>query len=149
MKYKIISALMASFFLLISPSWAAAQWQADVSVEWVDFQVQGQDWVCYATIKNTWDDDARKAQATILVPVGTQVWHAATSNGGRCAANPLQFGNTHSYVTCELGNIHVNHAVSIKVAGSFPQNGVNKQCGVFVRSETPDPKHDNNYAVSP
>jgi len=147
MKYRIIYFLV-SCFLLTTNSWADA-WQADVKVKSVQSHLQGQDWLCYATVHNSWDDNAREAKAKILVPVGVQVWHAATSNGGRFVANSLVYGNTHSYVTCELGDLGVNQAVEIKVATSMPTNGNGLRCGVFAWSETPDPKHNNNYAVSP
>lgn len=135
---------------LASAALAGPQWQADMKVLSVEVKENRNHWLCYSSVHNHWDDDAREAKAIISLPVGVQLIDANTTMGpGLCTVNPYP-GNTDSYVQCELGQMGVNQMEQIRVTTTRPPKDIqNRECSVFAYSETPDPNRENNFAVSP
>ena len=144
---KTITGLMSA--ALASAALASPQWQADVKVLSVEVKQSRDHWLCYSSVHNHWDDDAREAKAIVSLPVGVTLIDAATTAGaGLCSVNPYP-GNTDSYVLCELGQMGVNQMEQIRITTTQPPKDIqNRQCSVFAYSETPDPNRANNFAVS-
>jgi hypothetical protein len=117
-------------------------WQADLTVKSIQAEAKGSAFRCRAKIRKDGKDSAHDATVRILLPVGVEFLrsrHCKPSD-----PNP-DAKNVRGFAACDLGQLQAGQSHDLSVATTLPPKGVDRTCGAFVWSKTPDPKPSNNY----
>ena len=119
-------------------------WQADVSVRSLEVTELNGNLLARIVVMSGAEDEARAARVEVLIPIGVGIVRMGV--GCSASAAPPGMSVLRARVTCELGTLAALGSREVFVLTTIPPNGVPKTFGVFVLSDTPDPKPGNNFA---
>ncbi|HEU5219424.1 MAG TPA: hypothetical protein VFU23_12260 [Gemmatimonadales bacterium] len=127
-----------------APVQAQEVWQADVRVQTLEVNRINGNLIARVVVYSDNDDEARAVHVEIMLPVGVGVMRTAAG----CQASPSPAGVSvlRARVICEVGNLPVGASKEVFVMTTVPPTSSSKTFGVFVLSDTPDPRPGNNYA---
>jgi hypothetical protein len=120
-------------------------WQADVSVDSLTAVLRSNIITTSVSVSNDNDDDARSAKVKILLPINTDLVSLEQRNP------KIVCVQDSSCVTCCLGNLPVNRATKYNIvlrSKIVESKNICNPCmevSAFVSSDSPDPKHSNNF----
>jgi len=142
------SALGTALLLAALPARGVAQapriWQADVQIQALDLSQLDQSLVARVVVYSDNHDEARAVHVEILLPLGVGV--TRTAMGCSASLSPPGVSELRARVMCDMGTLPVRTSREVFVITTLPAAGIPKTFGVFVSSDTPDPRPGNNFA---
>jgi hypothetical protein len=118
-------------------------WQADLQVRTLSVSDDGGRLTVKFTVLSEFGE-ARAARVEVLLPVGVGIIEMGT--GCRPSASAPGISVLRARVECALGDLPARARRDIYVVTTRPPNGVRRDFGVIVLSDTPDPRPGNNFA---